>query len=239
MVEPQSTTPPPPVDHAELREELLEAAAPEPEKVSEAPKKNTKQALFQKILEVSEKSGIPLEYSNSKLRRMNKTQLANVLASIIEEGVRRKMAHQVGCDEHADSRTIALGALRMLHDVAAIGFQTGGNALLQPRGYVIENFSESLKDPSVSHVIDGCLQEIANESPEILQYIESPYSRLALAWAGALTFCVRKKAKENATVLGPVAARSKNSFRGSRGRRPQTGQIDSHTPSPPNNVKQI
>jgi hypothetical protein len=51
---------------------------------------------------------------------MNKQQLAGVLADVIEEGMKRKMARQVGCDEDSDQRTIALGALRMLHDVLAI-----------------------------------------------------------------------------------------------------------------------
>ena len=42
-----------------LREELLEAASPEEAQEPEPPKKNTKQALLNKILEVSEKGGIP------------------------------------------------------------------------------------------------------------------------------------------------------------------------------------
>jgi hypothetical protein len=50
----------------ELRDELLAAAQPPEQVEEEAPKKNTKQALLLKILEVSEKGGIPLEHSNSK-----------------------------------------------------------------------------------------------------------------------------------------------------------------------------
>ena len=68
-----------------LREELLDAAAPEEIQQTEPPKKNTKLALLNKILEVSEKGGIPLQHSNSKLKRMNKQQLAGVLADVIEE----------------------------------------------------------------------------------------------------------------------------------------------------------
>ena len=44
-------------EETELREELLSAAAPPEEVQEEAPKKNTKQALLNKILEVSEKGG--------------------------------------------------------------------------------------------------------------------------------------------------------------------------------------
>ena len=222
-----------------LRQELLEAAAPEQVQEPEPPKKNTKQALLNKILEVSEKGGIPLQISNSKLKRMNKQQLAGVLADVIEEGMRKKMARQVGCDEDSDSRTIALGALRMLHDVCALGAEKGASALLEPRGYQIEGFSESLKEPTVSHVIDGCLAEIAEENQEILEYIQSPYARLGIAWAGALAFCVKKKDKENATVLGPRPSRIQNSLRG-RGRgRPPSRQKHPNPPPTTTHVKEV
>ena len=224
-----------------LKEELLEAAAPNPaENVTvEPPKKNTKQAILQKILEVSEKSGIPLEHSNSQLKRMNKQRLASVLADIIEQGMRRKMAQQVGVDQEADQRTIALGALRMLHDCCAMGLQNGGNMLLQPRGYEIHNFTESLKEPHVSHAIDSCLQEIAEENTELLEYIQSPYARLGIAWAGALCFCVHKKQKEHVTFMGPRSAGGETPFRG-RGRRGQASRkIHIDTPPVRENVKQV
>ena len=226
-------------EESQLREELLEAAAPPEQEEQEAPKKNTKQALLQKILEVSEKGGIPLEHSNSKLKRMNKQQLAGVLADVIEEGMKRKMARQVGCDEDSDQRTIALGALRMLHDVLAIGCQKGGNMLLEPKGYEIQGFSESLKEPTVSHVIDGCLAEIAEENQEILEYIQSPYARLGIAWAGALAFCVRKKDKENASVVGPRPPRVQNPVRGRGRRRTPPRKVNPNPPPAPTHVKEI
>ena len=142
-------------DEAELREELLEACEPEVT-VPKETKRNSKQALIDKIIEVSEKENIPLEHSNTKLKRMNKRELADLLGSMIEIGMKRKMAQQVGCDRDADSRTIALGALRMLHDCCAMGLQSAGNAFLEPRGFEIDGFSEALKEPSVSHCIDGC-----------------------------------------------------------------------------------
>jgi hypothetical protein len=222
-----------------LREELLDAAQPEEIQQTEPPKKNTKLALLNKILEVSEKGGIPLQHSNSKLKRMNKQQLAGVLADVIEEGMRKKMARQVGCDEDSDSRTIALGALRMLHDVCALGVQQGGSVLLEPKGYQIEGFAESLKEPTVSRVIDGCLAEIAEENQEILEYIQSPYARLGIAWAGALAFCVKKKDKDNAALMGPRPSRIKNPVRG-RGRgRPSTREINSNPPPAQTHVKEV
>ena len=44
----------------------------------------------------------------------------------------------------------------------------------------------------VSEAIDSCLEEIAADS-EILQYIESPYTRLAIAWGGALVTSIQRK----------------------------------------------
>ena len=226
------------INNDELKNELLEAAQPDEAKECEPPKKNTKQALLNKILEVSEKGGIPLEHSNSKLKRMNKQQLASVLADVIEEGMRRKMARHVGCDAEADERTIALGALRMLHDVCAMGIEKGGNTFLEPKGYEIIGFSQSLKEPSVSHVIDSCLAEIAEENTEILQYIQSPYARLGIAWAGALAFCV-KKSNKDASTMGPRSSRTQNTFRRGSSRRPQTGQVNTDTSPIATDVKEV
>ena len=228
-----------PESNEELREELLSAAVPSEPVEKEPPKKNTKQALLEKILEVSERDGLPLEYTNSKLKRMSKRELAQVLADLIEEGMRRKMAQKVGCDPDSDNRTIALGALRMVHDICAMGVEKAGNSFLEPRGYEIEGFSESLKEPQVSHVIDGCLEEIANENQEILEYVQSPYARLGIAWAGALAFSVRKKQKDNVAVLGPRPTRGEDSVRGRLRRRAPAREIHHHVPPSEVNEKSV
>ena len=147
-------------DMTELRDELLEASAPEPPQTDEPPKRNTKQALIDKILEVSSRENIPINHSNTKLKRMSKKELANLLAEIIETGMKKRMARQVGVEDSSDNRAIALGALRMLHDVCAMGTEKAGNAFLEPRGYEIVGFTDALKEPTVSQCIDGCLQEI-------------------------------------------------------------------------------
>jgi hypothetical protein len=222
-----------------LKDELLDAAQPDDTTEAEPPKKNTKQALFNKIQEVAEKAGIPLEHSNSKLKRMNKQQLASVLADVIEEGMRRKMARHVGCDADSDERTIALGALRMLHDVCAMGIEKGGNMFLEPKGYEIVGFTQSLKEPSVSHVIDGCLAEIAEENQEILQYIQSPYARLGIAWAGALAFCVSKNNKEHVATMGPRSTRTENTLRRRSSRRPTAREVHANPSPVAPDVKQV
>ena len=44
--------------------------------------------------------------------------------------------------------------------------------------------------------VEQCLAEIAAES-DILQHIESPYVRLAIAWGGALVTSIRSTGKSN------------------------------------------
>ena len=219
-----------------LKDELLEASAPP--KTADPPKRNTKQALIDKILEVTSREGIPLTHSNTKLKRMSKSELSNLLAEIIEEGMRKKMARQVGVEETSDNRAIALGALRMLHDVCAVGVEKAGNAFLEPRGYEIDGFTQALKEPTVSQCIDGCLQEIAEENQELLEYVQSPYTRLMIAWGGALAFSCKKKQKD-ASDLGTQKPRTQVPLRrSSSGGAPPRKK---HTrPSPvKENVKQV
>ena len=215
----------------ELKTELLEAAEPPPSDHPQETRRNSKQALIDKILELSEKQNIPMAHSNTKLKRMNKSELADQLAEMIEIGMRRKMARQVGCSEDADSRTIALGALRMLHDVCAVGAEKAGNAFLEPKGYEIQGFSEALKEPTVSDCIDRCLQEIADENQEILEYVKSPYTRLAIAWGGAIAFSCKKKQRRHVTIMEPRSTRGANSVRRGRGRG--TAPRQEHPPALP------
>ena len=69
-------------DFGALHTELLEAGAPSPDPSVE-PKRNSKQSLIEKILELSEQEGIPLEHSNTKLKRMNKSHLTNLCADLV------------------------------------------------------------------------------------------------------------------------------------------------------------
>ena len=66
-----------------LNNELLNAGSPKKEDAQA--KRNSKSALLEKILQVTEKYELDLAYSDTKLKRMNKGQLAKVLAEVIEE----------------------------------------------------------------------------------------------------------------------------------------------------------
>ena len=176
-----------------LNNALLNASSPKSEAAQN--KRNSKSALIDKILSVSEKYELPLEYSDTRLKRMNKKQLTKVLADVIEESVKIDMCKQVGCAPGSSPKVLGLAALRMMHDICATGFEKGAQAVLPKYGYDMAGFSDALKEPTISGAIDQCLTEIAAESPEILQYFESPYARLALSWSGAALTCIKKKHK--------------------------------------------
>jgi hypothetical protein len=100
---------------AELNDELLEPGTPP----SQEPKRNSKDGLIQKILQICEENHLELVESNSKLRRMTKQQLAELLAAKIEQSVKNQMAEQVGVKAGSSNDVIALGALKMVHTIAA------------------------------------------------------------------------------------------------------------------------
>ncbi len=207
-------------DFSQLNDALLVAEGDEDEK---QPKRNTKDSLISKIVRLHEEQHVPLEYSNTKLRRMTKQQLGAVLGGMLQEAARGQMARQVGADPAtATDATIALGALRMVHDIAASATERAANAFLPDYGYEVDGFTEALKDPTVREATDACLTEIAQDT-DVLQYIESPWSRLGIAWLGALATSVRQaRPKPRTTIkkeqryepparMGPAPARGENS----------------------------
>ena len=97
----------------------------------------------------------------------------------------------------------------------------------------------ALKDPNVDEAVTQCLQEIAAES-DILQYIESPYVRLAIAWGGALVTSIRKTPRIlNVTPVGPRQTRAEDSLQPRPRRRAQAGKIHCLQPPSSDDEKQI
>ncbi len=82
----------------------------------------------------------------------------------------------------------------MVHDICAKGTEQCFNIFLPQYGYEVEGFADSLKDPSVREATDACLVEIAQDT-DVLQYVQSPWARLAIAWGGALVTSVQHKKK--------------------------------------------
>ena len=224
-----------------LNNALLSADSP-PEDTKQPAKRNSKESLIDRIITVSEKYDLEVRYSDTKLKRMNKKQLTKVLAEVIEETVKIDMCKQVGVEPGANGRTLGLAALRMMHDIAATGFEKAAQTFLPEYGYEIDGFGDSLKEPTTSQAIDMCLTEIAAESPEILQYFESPYARLALCWSSAALATVRKRRgyiKHNATQLGPRFAAQGGSLRHRVRRGPPDREEHSHQPPSLPNVRPV
>ena len=173
-----------------MSNELLAADKPQSPK---KPKRNGKDAIRANILKVVEKYDLELGYSDTKLKRMNKEQLTKVLAEVMEESVKIDMAKSVGVDPRAGGKVVTLGALRMLHNICATGFEKGFNAFGPDLvGLRCDGFAASLRHPDVQHTVDECLTEIAAENPEVLEYFDSPYSRLALVWVGVISTTLTK-----------------------------------------------
>ena len=154
-------------------------------------KRNSKQELINKIVMVAEQNELPLELSDTKLQRLTKQQLNELLAETVEKAMRNEMARQVGARPGAADSVIALGALRMVHDIAA-RTEKCINIWLPDYGYEVDGFADSLQEPSVRQATDACLAEIAQDS-DILQYVQSPWSRLAIAWGRTRHFYSEKK----------------------------------------------
>ncbi len=147
------------------------------------------------------------------------------------------MAAQVGAKANATDAVIALGALKMMHNIAANTAEKGLNMVLPQYGYQLEGFTESLKDPAVDQAVDQCLAEIAADS-DIMKHIESPYVRLAIAWGGALVTSIRKAPqvikKPKYTYAAPVEprpTREKNTNQHCFSGRPPDRQV--HSVQPP------
>ena len=236
-----------PATEIRLNNELLSAEPVDDKGAPQAdrkPKRNSKDDLTKKILQVVEKYQLDFEYSDTKMKRMSKTELQKLLAQVMEQCVKIDMAKAAGVDPRSNGKVITMGALRMLHNLAATGFEKVYNSV-GPRftGYEIVGFSDALQEPMIATSVDECLAEIAKDNPEILEYFDSPYTRLLLVWAGALLTCVEKRGfslknvsnKKPGDGLGPQPDPRQNSLRPRGGRVQALRKVDKRgAPSVPN-----
>ena len=217
-----------------LNEELLQKPRTNPD---DPPKRNTKDALVDRILQIAEENNLELTVSNTKLKRMSKSALQKLLGEMLNECMKKQMAESVKAPGTSDN-VIALATLRMMHDMCVMGVEKGLNGYLPRYGYQVDGFSDSMKNPMVSKCVDECLKEIAAES-DVLQYIESPYARLGIAWSTALFTCIRRAPPANnyprnynnnygAPRMEPRPNPQQNPVRPRPDGRAQAGQVNSH-----------
>ena len=174
-------------DIQKLNEELLKKPR---QNTDEPPKRNTKEALIDRITQIADENNLEITVSNTKLKRMSKPALQKLLGEMLNDCMKKQMAESVKAPGTSDN-VIALATLRMMHDMCVMGVEKGLNGYLPRYGYQVDGFSDSMKNPMVSKCVDDCLREIAAES-DVLQYIESPYARLGIAWSTALFTCIRR-----------------------------------------------
>jgi hypothetical protein len=230
------------VNHEKLNDELLKVEEEGSPKKVKVPKRGSKDKIIHNILKIDEEYNLELEYSDTTLRRMNKEKLTKVLAECMERCVKIDMAKSVGVDPRANGKCITLGALRMLHNLCATGFERSFNAFGSKYvGYEVEGFASSMNDPAIQSSVDEILTEIAAENPEVLQYFDSPYTRLALIWSGALIQCLKKKRlRENGmSNMEPTPRARPAPSRPSSGRKPPVRKEHSNLPPRVPNVVEV
>ncbi len=227
-------------DLTHLNDDLLRA-----EKPDEASRRNTKEWLIDRILSVADDNGLELSFSNTKLKRMSKKELNALLGQLMEQVVKQNMARAVK-SEGTDDKSIALGALRMVHDMLAMAAEGGINTVLPSYGYEVKGFAKSLQHPTVSKCVDECLVEIA-QTTDVLEYIESPYARLGIAWAGAMATSIKPYRKitnnQNRHVrspnMGPPSPNPAQTLQPRPDRRPQAGKVNRPAGSNPPHGKRV
>ena len=226
---------------AVLNDELLKPTA-----TTEEPKRNSKEWLINKIVQLCEEANLELTMSNTKLRRMGKEKLMKLLGELTEEAIKTQMARQLNVNS-TDDKVMAVATLRMLHDVMANGCEMTLNRVLPKYGYEMQGFTNGLKEPTTSKVVDQCLQEIAAES-DILQYVESPYSRLALCWGTAMMGSIRSRPPsrvnynrkyKNASNMGPRKDHQENTVQFGAGRGAPPGKVYRSSGPPTTNVREV
>ena len=216
-----------------MNEELLKKPSLN---ADEPPKRNTKEALIDRIQQIADENNLEIMVSNTKLRRMSKPALQKLLGEMLNECLKKQMAETVKAPGTSDE-VIALATLRMMHDMCVMGVEKGLNNYLPSYGFQIDGFHDSMKQPMVSKCVDQCLKEIAAES-DVLQYIESPYARLGIAWTTALFTCIRRAPpgrkyntrnynKHGPSRMEPRPAPQQNPVRSGTDWRKASGEINS------------
>lgn len=150
------------------------------------PRRNTKGDIIAQIWQLKDKANLPMELSETALRRMSKSQLIELLATLIEEASKKALASSLGA-QGTDPSSITLAALRMMWDTAVGGLEKGANCILPGMGYSCKGLLKNSQSEPTSDVINECLREIAIMNPTILSQVASPYARLSMCM---ITVCI-------------------------------------------------
>ena len=96
-----------PEETTRMNNELINVAKPDQDESEvKKPKRNSKEELLAKILKVVEKYELDFDYSDTRLKRMNKLELTKLLANVMEDSVKIDMAKSVGVDPRASGKVV-------------------------------------------------------------------------------------------------------------------------------------
>ena len=182
----------------DLIEELVESQTPVVEVAKpKSPKRNSKDEMIQKIIQLSEECGEKLEESNSQLKRMSKKMLTEKLAGLVEKRIEVEAQKCLGINkEQAQSPyCVNLAALKMVHEIAVNSTESLVERTSDRHGMTISGFKHKMKDCQES--IDTILAEIAQQYPEVLEKFSSPWVRLGLLWTSNVMMSLKKKPIKN------------------------------------------
>ena len=180
-----------------LKQELLSAHMPTTDR--DQPRKGTKLYIISQIEHLCGTAGIPITETNRELSRQSKAQLKGTLAHYMEKASLRRLRAQETItspieQDVSPNRAANVFVLRMLHDTVLGGLEKVYESYGKPYlGYTISGLGAKLKDEPLSSQVDDILVQIAEESPELLNYFESPYAKLALCWLMAAVQVARKE----------------------------------------------
>ena len=185
----------------DLIEELVESQTPVIEEVkTKSPKRNSKDEMIQKIIQLSDECGEKLGESNSQLRRMSKKVLTDKLAGLVERRIEFEAQKCLGIDKEQAKNPfcVNLAALKMVHDIAVNSTESLVERTSERHGMTIAGFKRKMKDSQES--IDMILSEIAQQYPEVLEKFSSPWVRLGLLWTSNVVISLKKKEVNNKNV---------------------------------------
>ena len=174
-------------------------------------KKGSKPDIIQEIFNLCRRANIPCEHSESQMKRMNKRSLLELLAQYCEKVVEKKVLEKCKIkenlnhlDEKQKTKLMNIGILRMAHDSLCFAAESLTHRFSP---YTIEGMTRGMKEnKDVSVQIDQCLAEIAEEY-DVLEYVQSPTSRLMLIWITSGVSHLKRKSIENTNDNLPKVVR--------------------------------
>ena len=124
---------------------------------------------------------------------MSKVDLTKKLAELIQTRVDKQVDEQLGCEQSSSDLVRGLSFLRMMHDTLVMAGEKIGDPILSSKfGVSIKGYSRALQSEPMSTELNNCLREICAET-DVLQYVESPYTRLFLLHIGCISSVLQKK----------------------------------------------